>query len=54
MLNGEKTPTMAKLFNGNLEQPKRLVNTLFTELVSVLEDCTTVNFYTEMEIKAKQ
>jgi hypothetical protein len=34
LLSGEKPPTLAKLFNGNLEQPKRLVNTLLTQLVS--------------------
>jgi hypothetical protein len=46
-LNGEKTPTLAKLFNGHLEQPKHMINTLFMELVSVLGDGTTVDFLDE-------
>ncbi len=37
-VNIEKSPSLVKMFNGNTEQPKRLMNNLFTELFTLLGD----------------
>ncbi len=53
-VNTEKSPNLATLFNGNIEQPKCLMNNLFTELLTLLGGGSTIDFYMEMGKKVLQ